>query len=943
MANYEIHIQDVENLENELLLKYAERNSIQLNWLGGDSKTQPIVGSELNFTLEATDAKDAAFIELFTQDENRWLVTNRISTTQEIVWQGYLLPESYAEPYRRGIFYVNFSAVDGLGLLKGLKLTADFYAEEKTVIEVLCAILKLTKVDLELYFSPALININEPDWSKLLVDTRLWDINKDNAYNLLKDLLESMRCQVYQSQGKWFIEGFNKRQLINVNYSIFDLEANLLRNEALERTVKQITLLADPTVRMVPSIREAVVTYERNQIQFPEDLIQENDVSWIIYRGQVDGLWLPKNWNYKQFAGENFYIAPPERNLVYRRFNLEELDTTRFVTTREKLFVKQNSTIKLSMTLKCLFFDSIPREDLTDEAVALWSKSQIYEVRLNGNVIVTNLNVGQNQQAYLEFENGVASVELIIIPEADGLLDLKFYEPFSVFQTSGLNYRGTEFKELSIEVVPEIEEEIYTIENGQVGSNISEIDLRFGDDSTLFTEAFYLQKTRELVGNNEANRFFFPVKYYTVKDNVTYAIVLLRAAVMAYRFRLEINKIFHVNGPNVLTGQVLNDPNIIFNFEDGESAAIEVNEALSSGHIFINYSRYKEETRSRNEITTWSDAIFQVENKRYGQIVGEIEKKIYETPHFCFEGATDSPLKYNDILKIKYHNEQRYFTLSNCSWMPDDNTSEFTANEMLYQGENSQLISPFVDAGPDIIIGVNDNGSFLSAVANTPSGSIETIQWEQVSEDGNAVIDTPSNLQTEVDQLSVDFFTFRITVTDSNGLSAFDEVNVTRVANSTLTLVEIERQQDTSDDGMQEKESFLYRVAVTPELSNDQSLSVIFDVLLDLFSNNFQNTNLLADIEVIKNDTEIFSFRITNSQMNSSTLSLFFEDSAFSINAQDTITIGVFASAAVIGQTDREQAQSLAKISIKSAVFTGAERVISNLPISEEARVNVSS
>ena len=192
MANYEIHIQDVENIEDDLLLKYAERNSIQLNWLGGDSKTQPIVGSELNFTLEATEAKDAAFIELFTADENKWLVTKRISTTQEIVWQGYLLPESYEEPYRRGIFYVNFSAVDGLGLLKGLKLSPDFYNEEKTVIEVLCAILKLTKVDLELYFSPALININEPDWSKLLVDTRLWDINKDNAYQLLEDLLESI-------------------------------------------------------------------------------------------------------------------------------------------------------------------------------------------------------------------------------------------------------------------------------------------------------------------------------------------------------------------------------------------------------------------------------------------------------------------------------------------------------------------------------------------------------------------------------------------------------------------------------------------------------------------------------------------------------------------------------------------------------------------------------
>ena len=932
MANYEIHIQDVENIEDDLILHYAERDAIELNRLGGDSKTQPIVGSELNFTLEATDAIDAAFVELFTADEHKWLVTKRISTTQEIVWQGYLLPESYEEPYRRGIFYVNFSAVDGLGLLKGLKLSPDFYNEEKTVIEVLCAILKLTKVDLELYFSPALININEPNWSKILVDTRLWDINKDNAYKLLKDLLESMRCQVYQCQGKWFIEGFNKRQLINVSYSVFDLEANFLRNEALERTVKQITLLADPSVRMVPSIREAVVTYERNQIEFPEDIIQENEVPWIIFSGQVDNLWLPKNWNYKQFAGENFYIAPPERNLVYSRFNLEELDTTRFVTIREKLFVKKNSTLKIRLRIKRLFYDSLSETDLTDEVIALWSKSQIYEVLLDGEVIVTNLNVSQNNQAYLKFENGEASVDLIIRPEADGLMDFKFYEPFSV-SNFGLEYTGLEFKEFTIKVVPEIQDEIYTIENGQLGSNISEIDLRFGDDPTLFTEAFYIERTRDLIGNNETNRFWFPVNFYTVKDGVTYAIVLLRAAVMAYRFRFENFKIFHVNGGFATTGEILNDPNIIFNYEDGESAAIEVNESLIGGHILVNYSRYKDEIRSRNEITSWSDAIFKVEDKRFGQIVGEIEKKIYETPHFSFEGATDSPLKYNDILKIQYNDEQRYFTLSNCTWMPDDNTSEFIANEMLYQGANSELIPPFVDAGPDIIIGVNDSFSFLSAVANAPSGTIEIIQWEQVSAAGNAIIDTPSNLQTDLGQLSLDYYTFRITVTDSNGLTAFDEVNVIRITFATLTL-------DETESGEGSGSAFsTYKVNVTPALTGSQSLSITFDVLLELFSTNYQNSVLKADIEITKNDTLIFDFSISNFDMNSNTLTSLNEDSVFSINSEDDVFVNI--SVQVIGNSNNESTKSKAKITIKSAVFTGVEREITNLPITEQLTVEV--
>jgi hypothetical protein len=332
-----------------------------------------------------------------------------------------------------------------------------------------------------------------------------------------------------------------------------------------------------------------------------------------------------------------------------------------------------------------------------------------------------------------------------------------------------------------------------------------------------------------------------------------------------------------------------------------------------------------------------------VEDKRFGQIVGEIEKKIYETPHFSFEGATDSPLKYNDILKIQYNDKQRYFTLSNCSWMPDDNTSEFIANEMLYQGANSELIPPFVDAGPDIIIGVYDSVSFLSAVANAPSGTIEIIQWEQVSEAGNAIINTASNLQTEVDQLSLDYYTFRITVTDSNGLSAFDEVNVIRVLDSTLTLVETERGGDRSDDGMEKREFFYYEVNLTPDLTGDESVSVTFDMFLNIVSNNYQSTTLRASIEIIKNGISIFKSIIVQSNMNSSSLSSFIEDSVFSINATDTVTIELTAQAKVVGQSDNEQAQAFAMITLKSAVFADAERQITNLPISDQVTAIVSS
>ena len=228
-------------------------------------------------------------------------------------------------------------------------------------------------------------------------------------------------------------------------------------------------------------------------------------------------------------------------------------------------------------------------------------------------------------------------------------------------------------------------------------------------------------------------------------------------------------------------------------------------------------------------------------------------------------------------------------------------------------------------------------------MANAPSGTIETIQWEQVSEAGNAIIDTPGNLQTEVDQLSLYYYTFRITVTDSNGLSAFDEVNVIRVSDSTLTLVETDRGGGESDDGMEMLEFFDYEVNLTPDLTGDESVSVTFDMLLDLYSNNYQSSTLYACVEIIKNNTSIFKSEIRHTDMNSNSIRSLIEDSVFSINATDTVTIELTAQAKVVGQIDNEQAQALAKITLKSAVFADAEKQITNLPISEQVRANVFS
>lgn len=106
--NYEIIIEDMHNLVEPLVLHHAERGTIYQRWLGGDDKTQPLVGCELNYSLEVHGGEDAMYIEYFTSDEKRFRVTKKIEGTEDIVYRGFLLPESYDEPYISQLFYVNF-------------------------------------------------------------------------------------------------------------------------------------------------------------------------------------------------------------------------------------------------------------------------------------------------------------------------------------------------------------------------------------------------------------------------------------------------------------------------------------------------------------------------------------------------------------------------------------------------------------------------------------------------------------------------------------------------------------------------------------------------------------------------------------------------------------------------------------------------------------------
>jgi gliding motility-associated-like protein len=92
--------------------------------------------------------------------------------------------------------------------------------------------------------------------------------------------------------------------------------------------------------------------------------------------------------------------------------------------------------------------------------------------------------------------------------------------------------------------------------------------------------------------------------------------------------------------------------------------------------------------------------------------------------------------------------------------------------------EQSPTDPPVVSAGEDVRIQLPDNAATITAVADSPEGLITSYQWEQIS--GEAVIIERTDTATLVlENLLPGAYGMKVTVTDSEGREADDEVLVT--------------------------------------------------------------------------------------------------------------------------------------------------------------------
>jgi len=847
--SYYIDIVNTTSPLTQVVVEEASASGITLSWNGGDAKDEmTIVSSELNFDMLSKTAQDAVFISFFTGDEKKYNVFLKNSSDNAIIWQGFILPDSYSESYEKPNF-VRFTAVCGLARLKGKYLPDEYYSREKSVIDIYCQILNLTGLELDLYFNPAIENFVNKDWNTIYIDTATFADDKgkkQDAYKILDTLLADNLCVCYQADNRWYIEGINTRHIRSVNYKVYSIEGIYVETVSYTRLLKQITPSPVPIVTMIPPYNEITVNHKKTEPSLPKTLSKEENDGWAIVTGVVGKIYA-SDW---MANGDLFAIcnAPDYYSIVYAKgfegggnINFPQ-DNTQWISLKEKLFITKGQKVKIAFEFK------IKRPGVTEVNpgdMNLWKNPFKYEMVFNGVVLYSNFggDITDFEQVIFN-ESAEAKLSIEHIFTEDGLFDIKIYAPPGTVNTNRIE--GILIQSAAVSVIGFDDEETITdLISGEFTID-KEIDLTFGDDKSGYSEAFRLNKLKEQT--SFYNEIEVPIFYAFTLNGKYYSVVQLNGANL-----IKENPYTVYHSSSLVT---VND--VIFNFNDGEQMVIETATAYTSGSFFVKKYAIDDVVSSRTHWTQWTDAVYKIENTSYSKTVANIYRRMFNVAHEKIDMQCLNAIKFNDLIVFKYVYEKNFFVL-NCNWNIDDNKTDITLSRCYYKDSGTTTedgnVSPIVLAGDDIYI--DDAATTASALATAydPDGYIASQLWTKIVGGFGDIIETPFDLSTNFQNLTEDFYTYQIEVTDNDGATAVDTLNIIRNKNYTVTLELVDETIDT--DVNHPSIIKRYQLVATPEFLSGLIVKFTGQVYLLTSISGTSGVDAYSKYEIIKNGASI--------------------------------------------------------------------------------------
>ncbi|WP_202703158.1 hypothetical protein [Flavobacterium sp. UGB4466] len=846
--SYYIDIIDQELAENSFIIEVASKSGIVLAWNGSDAKDKlSVVGSSLEFDIAHIENIDAKFIRFFTGNEIRFKAELRNQSDDSLIWSGYLIPDTYDEPYTNEVVFVKMTAMCGLGRLKGKYLPDDYYRDEKSVIDILCKILSLTNIGLNVYFNPAIENSVQKDYDLIFLDTSDFYVNdkktkKQDAYAILDQLMQDMLCVCFQADNRWNIEGINKRHIRKYTAKLYDVNGVLKTQIDGLKLLKRITILADkPPVTMIPPYNLITVSHEREPQSFPATISKESNEGWSVIAGVVGEIYAT-DWN----GNDDYYCqayAPDYFNSVKKEYvnpeiggmsEIQPFDENKFINLKNKIYLFKDQKV----TIKAVFTIIKYAREMSDLLPGANFNPLLYQFLLNDTVVFSNRGVSADENQNLSFDDGKAELSFEWIVPVDGLLDIKIWRPSGpIYQT---NIVGFEITELSISPVAFAETSIFTDVISDEFTVDKEIDLVYADDDTGFSRAFRLGKIKE--ATVLYNTILIPVLYSFVQNGKFYSVVNLKGANL---IKDNINTV-------VYDGGVLDNVEVFYNYNSSEQMVVKTDFAISTGNFSVKVYKNDDVLGSRDSWMQWTDSVYKIETDRYQKTVCNVIRRMFNEASEKFDVVALDAVKFNDLILFRYVYDKQFVPV-NCSWNLDENKTTLTLARAIYRdsgdtGPNPENIPPIVNAGPDIVLEGNQVSAVLKATAFDVDGFIVSQQWVKTFGGFGDVITLPSQLETTLENLTEDQYKYQITVTDNDGATAFDSVSIVRKKNYNVFLDEILAEGGEGSNVLH----YQYKFRIDPNI--DPSFNLLLKGNSGLLSYNDGS----ATFKIFKNGVKIF-------------------------------------------------------------------------------------
>jgi hypothetical protein len=289
-----IIVKIIDKFENNrnLIEEFTAVGAPKLIYNGADDKYQPIMASEFQFNLMVNDKTDGKYFHLYTGNEKRYLVTVE-DQNENLLFEGYLLPDFYSEPFDNGVIFVDLTATDGIGLLKGNFLPNQFYKQETSVIKLIAECLRFTKLNKNISFAPAIQSAaTDYRWDEIAINGACYldgEIEvlllagevmpkRKNAYEILELLLNSIGCTLYGQGNTWFIEGINRKHEESQLVYNYTENGSFIATETLTKDVLDLVFFKTPIVSIVSPWKTVEIDWDIDEEGelIPQYAIQDN-------------------------------------------------------------------------------------------------------------------------------------------------------------------------------------------------------------------------------------------------------------------------------------------------------------------------------------------------------------------------------------------------------------------------------------------------------------------------------------------------------------------------------------------------------------------------------------------------------------------------------------------------------------------------------------------